>query len=134
MKHASELMYKIGRIFNFILFGIYGIWAIFAIVAIATGAAAQSPEAVAAGVYSLVWAILFLAATLVALILAKKALNALEDGRNNKKEHIIMIVVGAISNDIFYLLGGIFGLIAEGQKANQQPAEEPKEEEKKDEE
>ena len=135
MKHASELMYKIGRIFNFVLFGIYGIWAIFAIVAIATGAAAQSSEAVAAGVYSLIWAILFLAFTLVALILSKKALNALEDGRNNKKEHIIMIVVGAISNDIFYLLGGIFGLIAEGQQANQQPAEEqPKEEEKKDEE
>ena len=59
-------------------------------------------------------AVLFVVYTVICALAghARKALN------NNKTEnapHIIMIIVG-IFGDIFYLLGGIFGLVGEHTK------------------
>ena len=131
MKEASRLMYKIGRIFNFVLFGLYGLWFVLGLVDIIVGAANDDAVRVGNGISGIIFSTIYIAATLVALILAKKAMDALSDDKQNKKEHITMIVVGAISNDIFYLLGGIFGLVAESQDANAESA--PKEEAKAEE-
>jgi hypothetical protein len=50
-------------------------------------------------------------------VLVGKAKRELADeSKSNKKPFIVTIVVGAIASNPFYVLGGIFGLIAEGQQ------------------
>ncbi len=109
-------MYLIGKIFNIIalvssaLLLVLGVLAI----ALATKVATDQfpPEAIqAAGVTWLVVGIIYIIIELVIIILASKARKAIIEDPKVKKWHIIMIVVGVIG-DIFYLLGGIFGLVA----------------------
>ena len=50
--------------------------------------------------------------SIVTLVLANNATRALDNGIKENAPHIVMIVIGVLG-DIFYLLGGIFGLVAE---------------------
>ena len=116
MGNASKTMYHIGRIFNFI--GIF-VSALLVVIGLIIGIAGSvAGEGWAASGWSLFSTFLFwyLPVYIVMYILSGKALNSINDGANNKTPHIIMIVCGALSQDIFYLLGGIFGLIAESQE------------------
>ena len=122
MKTASKIMYTIGRIFNIIAIIACVILIVVGIVAmVAPGKIADASdeigtaaEAKAMGMSILITGVvLFVVYTVICAIAghAKKALN------NNKTEnapHILMIIIG-IFGDIFYLLGGIFGLVAEHQ-------------------
>ncbi|MBO4694502.1 MAG: hypothetical protein J5656_01055 [Clostridia bacterium] len=122
MKTASKIMYTIGRIFNIIAIIACVILIVVGIVAMvapgkladASDEIATAAEAKAMGISILITGVvLFVVYTVICAIAghAKKALN------NNKTEnapHILMIIVG-IFGDIFYLLGGIFGLVAEHQ-------------------
>ena len=116
MGNASKLMYKIGRIFNLIGIILFAILTAVAVILLIVAAA--SGEGVGGAVGYLIWMIIYLVIYIVVYKLAGNALNSIGDGKDNKKPHIIMIVVGAISQDVFYLLGGIFGLIAESQENN----------------
>ena len=123
MKTASKIMYTIGRIFNIIAIIACVILIVVGIVAmVAPGKLAEASEdittpdeAKAMGMTILITgAVLFVVYTVICALAghARKALN------NNKTEnapHIIMIIVG-IFGDIFYLLGGIFGLVGEHTK------------------
>ena len=113
MKNSSKTMYKIGRIFSYVLLGLAILWCVLSFISILK--AGDDVER-ASAISNFIMGILYLGAVIVTIILASKALAALENNEVNKKEHITMIVVGAISSDIFYFLGGIFGLIAESQE------------------
>ena len=93
-------------------------------VAVAAGdaeAERSAAAAVGAGGTLLGWGLYFVITSIVCLVLIGKAKRELADeSKSNKKPFIVTIVVGAIASNPFYILGGIFGLIAEGQQGQQQ--------------
>ena len=126
MSSASKIMYTIGRIFNIIAIVVTIIIVIIGIVGLAApdklaGASEDLPDANAARAYGLVClitgAILLVVYSIVCAI-AGYARRALNNGKKDKAPHILMIIIG-VFGDIFYLLGGIFGLVAEGQEGQQ---------------
>lgn len=121
MKSASSVMYTIGRIFNIIelVFNVLGVIFGILIVAMRDELAKradmpvkyQDPNALRAlGVGMIVFCVIVLIISIVALILSGKARRSIRKDDMNQVPHIIMVVIGVIGN-IFYLLGGIFGLI-----------------------
>lgn len=134
MKNASKTMFNIGNIFNIVLIALGALLVLIGIICFAAG----GPEAAAPAGYCIGWGIYFLVTSILCLVFVGKAKKELEDeSRKDNKPFIITIIFGAISDNVFYVLAGIFGLIAEGQQGSAQPKEEPKQieqEEKKDEE
>ena len=132
MKKASEIMFKIGNIFTIIylilggiLFIVGLISSIAAGVAIAgapdEGAAAAAAAALGSAIGLIFLGIYFFVTSLICLIVVRKASRELADeSKANRKPFIVTIVVGAIASNVFYVLAGIFGLIAEGQQGQQQ--------------
>lgn len=121
MKKASRVFYTIGRVFNII--GIV----LFIALAIFMACAAYNDEmlsevakemqkplqetkdlCVACFILFLIEAIVNVATIIIATIASKSIKK--EDGR--LAPHIAMIVIGALSWDAFYLLGGIFGTVS----------------------
>ena len=128
MKKASETMFRIGNIFT-ILYLILGalliLIGIIVCVVGGIGVAAAQDDAAAAAAAALLgsgggcigWGIYFLVTSIVCLVLVKKAQRELADeSTQNRKPFIVSIVCGAIASNVFYVLAGIFGLIAEGQQ------------------
>lgn len=117
MRNASKTMYKIGRVFSFVLLGLAAllllIYSIMMIVEITKG---NFPAYLGNVIGWTIW----LALIVVVVILASNAIKSTEEGEKVPGPHIVMIVFGAISGDVFYILGGIFGLIANGQEENGQ--------------
>lgn len=62
----------------------------------------------------------------VFFLLAGHASKALNNGRKDNVPHVIMIIIG-VFGDIFYLLGGIFGLVAEHEEADAPKEDTPQE-------
>lgn len=133
MKNASKTMFNVGHIVTIIylilgaLLAVIGI--VFLIVGLSTLAIAAGDaegEAAAAAALGaagglLGWGLYFVITSIVCLVLIGKAKRELADeSKSNKKPFIVTIVVGAIASNPFYILGGIFGLIAEGQQGQQQ--------------
>lgn len=112
MANASRIMYKLGRIFNFIYLGLGILLVVLSIILLVGG---ETDEQIATGSTGVVFGGYLLITAIIALILSAKALRSIGDGKVNRGPHIMMIVVGAIASEIFYLLGGIFGLVSEGQ-------------------
>ena len=133
MKNASKTMFNIGHIVTIIYLILGALLAIIGIIVCIVGgvglaaaagdaeAEAATAAAVGAGGTCIGWGIYFLVTSIVCLILVGKAKRELADeSKSNKKPFIVTIVVGAIASNPFYILGGIFGLIAEGQQGQQQ--------------
>lgn len=121
MKNTSRIMYRIGKIFNIVVIVALAIWFVvaFILMFVAIASPVEGTEkavAIGSAIGSWVWAGILLACAVVALILANKAIDAVGNGQVDRKPHIICIVMGAISENPFYVLGGIFGLIAESQE------------------
>lgn len=125
MKKASETMFRIGNIFTILYLALGALLLLIGIIAAIVGgigvaADANDPAAIAAlsaGGSCIGWGIYFIATSIVCLILVKKAQRELADeSTQNKKPFIVSIVCGAIASNVFYVLAGIFGLIAEGQQ------------------
>lgn len=124
MKNASKVMYLIGKIINIIEIVVASLLLASAIFVI--GAPDQFvgkvdkittvEEAKALGITLLVIAIVILIVSIVILVLANKAKKSLDNGATDNKPHIVMIVIGVLGGDIFYLLGGVFGVIAENKQ------------------
>lgn len=155
MKNVSNTMYRIGRIVNVILLiagillSLIGlICVIVAGVGTAAAVAASDDAAIsaAAGLMAtagglLGYGICLLVGAILAFIFVGKAQRELANEQSHSKTpFIITIIFGAIAENIFFVLAGIFGIIAEIQEEKQananvvdaqpaeQPAEEPKEE------
>lgn len=139
MKNASKTMFNIGNIFTIILIVLGGLLTLIGIICAAVGAAGNEPALAAAAGGLIGFGIYLLFASILCLIFVGNAKRELADeSTSNKKPFIITIVFGAIAENVFYVLAGIFGLIAEGQQQNaaqaqEKPAEkvEEKEEENK---
>ena len=127
MKSASKGLYIVGRIFNIVamvflfLLGVLGVIFLVLKADIAAQAAADNIAAFndekkveIFGVFVLVTAIVYLIVQLVVYILATRANKKLNEGSKDATPHIIMLIIG-IFGDIFYFLGGFFGLIAVNQ-------------------
>ena len=121
MKTAAKIMYIIGRIGNIIELVCGVILFISGIVALAGGSISavsssdneQLAAVFASGTSLIIFGILLFVISLVVLILSKKGINALKNNTVENAPHIVMIVIGAISQNYFYILGGIFALIGE---------------------
>jgi hypothetical protein len=125
MKNASKTMFNIGNIFTIVtlalgaLFFIIGIiMAIVGGIGVANGddsaaaAAAAGGSLIGTGIYLLI-------ASILCLIFVGKAKRELANETTRRPApFIITIVFGAIASNVFYVLAGIFGLIAEGQQGN----------------
>ena len=133
MKKASEIMFKIGNIFTIIYLVLGAILFLIGLISsivsgVALAAASGDEAAVAAAAAALGSAVglifvglYFFVTSLVCLIVVRKAQKELaNEATSNRKPFIITIVCGAIASNVFYVLAGIFGLIAEGQQGQQQ--------------
>ena len=128
MKKASETMFRIGNIFTILYLALGALLILIGIIVCVVGgigvAAAQDDAAAAAaaallgsGGGCIGWGIYFLVTSIVCLVLVKKAQRELaNESTQNRKPFIVTIVCGAIASNVFYVLAGIFGLIAEGQQ------------------
>ena len=133
MKNTSNTMYNIGRIFTIVeivlgpIFFLLGL--IFAIVG---GIVDEAAALVGYGSTLIGYGIWFIVGGILCLIFVGKAKRELQDESNkNPTPFILTIVFGAIAGNVFYVLAGIFGLIADSQQGGNA---EPKQVEEKPEE
>ena len=120
MKNTSKLMYRIGNIFNICWFALGALLAIIGTIVIIVGAVGGDGAVISSGVSTLVTGLIFAVGAVLAWIFVGKAQKELQDeSTKNNKPFIITIVFGAIAENVFYILAGIFGLIAEGQQGQQ---------------
>lgn len=133
MKNASKTMFNVGHIVTIVYLILGALLAVIGIIVLIVGAGALAVAAgdaqaeasaaavVGAGGTLLGWGLYFVITSIVCLVVIGKAKRELADeSKSNKKPFIVTIVVGAIASNPFYILGGIFGLIAEGQQGQQQ--------------
>lgn len=109
MEKASKIMYTIANIFNYIIaaLAIFGI--VMSILSMTGVVKAEgNVNGLSIGAPSLVaFIIMFLVAViLIILVRAAKAKNT------SKGWDILFIVLGVLEGNVFYVLGGIFGLVA----------------------
>ena len=125
MKNASRTMMKVGRIFNIIFIPLFGLLAVIlfivGIVGVTAAIVEENAEALAAAYTSIAYAVFFIFAlifNIVALIICTKKNNEIEAGNNEVAPRVFLIVFGALSDNPFYILAGIFSLVARSQEAN----------------
>ena len=121
MGKTSKIMYTIGRIFNIVELVCTALMIVAGIILTALHGNLVSDEmpeeaALGTGLGILIAGIVAFIIVLVVYLLATKAQKSIGNGTTERAPHIMMIVVGAIGGDIFYLLGGIFGLVAESKE------------------
>ena len=106
MSKASAVMYSIANIFNWIAL----ILAVVGIVLSILGGTNAVPDIAQAGMGwgTLVYFIIMLLAALVIIWMVRKA----KAKGTSKAWDILFIVLGVLSSNVFYILGGIFGLVA----------------------
>lgn len=135
MKNTSNTMYNIGRIFTLVELVLGPILFLIGLIVVIVGSVADPQDAslIASGGTLIGWGVYFIVVSILALVFVGKAKKELKDeGNKNPTPFILTIVFGAIASNPFYVLAGIFGLIADGQQGQQ--AEQPKEVEEKKEE
>ena len=120
MKTASKVMYIIGMISNVILLVCSIVIIVLSIIGLANPQLAQDMQqqiqetgvpfaglvgaGLGVGIYLLI-------ANLVVIFLARRAIKSLNERNGGVGIHIVLLVGGVICWDIFYVLGGIFGIV-----------------------
>ena len=106
MSKASAIMYSIANIFNWISL----ICAVIGIVLSILAGLNVVPDAAAAGLGwgTLVYFIIMLIAAIIIIAMVRRA----KAKGTSKAWDVLFIILGALSSNIFYILGGIFGLFA----------------------
>ena len=128
MKNASEIMYKIGKIINIILIPVSALMLVIGFIAlVVAGMGAASGEGeIAPAVASLAassgfligYGIVLLVVSIVSLIICSKKHANIATGSNEVSDRVFLIVFGVVGDNIFYILAGIFSLVARSQEAN----------------
>lgn len=105
MRNLQKTFYKIGHIFNFIFLAL---WIVLLVINIVNGATnnALNPTGIAYFVFMIIVAI---ACLIITSVLSKKAK---DENNTNSVPIIILIVVGLVSYNVFFAIGGVFGIIA----------------------
>jgi len=124
MKDASRIMYTIGKVFNIIGIVFTTLFIVFPIIMMsipdqiyaqqkASDANKLTVEQIKVlGVGLLIGVIIAIIILIVELCLATYAKNRLNNNKKDTVPHVIMIIIGVFGS-IFYLIGGILGLVAE---------------------
>ena len=126
-------MYRIGNIFTIIELVLGPIlFVVGLIIAIVGGVQDPVNQAMVKSGGSMIgWGVYFVVVSILCLIFVGKAQRELANrDTRNPTPFILTIVFGAIAENPFYVLAGIFGLIADGQDGRQ---EQPKEVEQNEE-
>lgn len=124
MKNTSRTMYRIGNIINIFFLALGPLLFLIGIICIIVGAANDNGPLMSEGGKCIGWGIWFLVAAILCFVFVGKAQRQLgNDREQNRAPFIVTIVFGAVSTNPCYVLAGIFGLIADGQKSND---EQPK--------
>ena len=103
MGKASEVMYTIANIFNWVLL----VLAILGITFSALGGAGIMDTGL--GYTYLAYFIIVLISAIIAIWMVKKA----KAKNTSKGWDILFIIIGVLESNIFYILGGIFGVLEE---------------------
>lgn len=132
MKSASKTLYTVGKVINIIeivlsiLVVVLGIFAVVMPNEIYQKGIEQgvtefgSPQAVKnAGIKLIVGAAIAFVVCLIIFLLAKKASKSLKDDASNSAPHTLMLIIG-IFGDIFYFLGGLFGILSSNEAQKKQ--------------
>ncbi|MBR6071475.1 MAG: hypothetical protein IKP77_01415 [Acholeplasmatales bacterium] len=126
MKDASRIMYTIGKVFSVIEIVISSIMLLAGILCRVfsveiyneqKGRSFTLDDVKALSTSLIVIASISLIIVFIVLILANNAQKKLKNNKKDIAPHIIMIVIG-VFGDIFYLLGGVFGIVAENEDNN----------------
>ena len=120
MKVATRVMYTIGKIFSiieligFVLLTVLGILYIVLAPTLAEQLEqyADAATVMAAGISMIVYGLIFTVIVILTIALVNNAHRKIKAGDRRKFPHILVMVMGFVSGDIFYFLGGLFGLIA----------------------
>ena len=120
MKNAVNVMYVIGKIVN--IFSIIFCPIMFIIGAL-LGFSQDSPnegnlELATIGSCMLFISIPLLIFSIVSLVVCRNRKRLIDQGIKSVSPMVVLIVFGAILNNIFYLLSGIFSLVARNQEFN----------------
>ena len=129
MKNVSNKMYNIGRIFSIVEFIVgcclVGLGTLLFLLELFV-----EDFSWGGGLKTLIWGSWMVVGAILCFVFVNKAKKEITDeSSRNKKPFIMTIVFGAIAGNVFYILAGIFGLIANGQQG-EQSKEEPVEETK----
>jgi heme/copper-type cytochrome/quinol oxidase subunit 2 len=117
MKQATKALYSIGNIFNLIaiimliVLGLLTILGANVIEDVPDGYDMSLEEyrttAIILGVIMLIIAAIYIAVYVFAI----KAKKAVDNNSQESKPHLIMIILALIGQNLFYLIGGILGLV-----------------------
>ena len=128
MKNASEIMYKIGKIINSIMIPVSILLIVLGVIGFVAGAtqAASSsgqaePEGLAAAAAASTcvgYGVYFLIVSVLSIIICPMKHKEIANGSTEIAPRVFLIVFGAIADNIFYVLAGIFGLVARSQELN----------------
>lgn len=140
MRNNAKRMFRYGDIANLVYLIVFGIFIPLGILLLILGYAPDPDKVdlIKSGQDMLSWGIYMVVFNILARNLVKNAKQELEDENNVKNipPFIVSIVFGALSQNPFYVLAGIFGLIDESKQGEQkeEAKEEPKQVEEKKEE
>ena len=129
MRHASEVMYKIGKVFAIVAVVLCAIFVVIGVgfaIAGSIGIASTEPEtdspwfalSIGSLAYSAVFIItgsILLILNILALIFCSRSNAEIEEGSYEVKPRVLLIVFGALTDSPFFILSGIFSLIARKQ-------------------
>ena len=122
MKNAAQIMYKIGRIINIVLIPLSALILVIGIILFAItnklNSTSEELATIATATSSIFWGIFLLITSILSIIICPKKQQEIENGSNEITPRVFLIVFGAISDNIFYILSGIFSLVARSQEAN----------------
>ena len=121
MKSASKVFYMIGFVFNIIAIIFGGLLLAFSIMGLTdqelfekiVQELQRGPQLVHD---TLIFMIVLLSIELVLdvlfLIIILRAKKDLNEGNGKLSTHVVLLIAGILASNLFYLLGGIFGLVA----------------------
>ena len=115
MEKASKVMYTIANVFTWIIaiFAVVGI--VFSILSIAN-VNIEGADLSQLGVGTLVGTIILLLVSLITILMVRRA----KADNSSKAWDVLFLILGIFGGNLFYFLGGLFGLIAVRRQLNKQ--------------
>ena len=107
MEKASRVMYSIANFFTWVLVILSIVGIVFSILTM-TGVIQDNPELPLLGTASLVYLIIVLIVGLITIAMVRRA----KAKGSSKGWDILFLILGILGSNIFYILGGIFGIVA----------------------
>lgn len=109
MEKASRVMYSIANFFTWVLVILSIVGIVFSIIAIVNPDFAKPVEGLPLiGTASLVYLIIVLIVGLITIAMVRRA----KAKGSSKGWDILFLILGILGSNIFYILGGIFGIVA----------------------